>query len=333
MIYDESNLRLAKKIFYTPVQEGMYFTKCKLCGETVIEGSRYEGEPVDSAMHHDCFYATIPERTPKFDLLEYLLNIQESEKPEVIIKKSLLEKLVDKAVDLFPFQHNFFSFGSSSYEEVTVEGFKNVPFFDYRVHCGEFSSYEFNTSDKALKELQRMVECNPNGYVHVHDSRKVGLSDVIYDKIYAVFLPIQVHGNFRVRMHLDTFFPTLKELVISNHKRFRGSESLVVDRGPSALPSRLLENYLNHDNAEYEKVLKDAKQKAKESILSDTKHLSAYKSLIIDFGSVSQIDFQRMVNETGILLENECKNEEEMANLELVNFVRGKIKKLPLVIA
>lgn len=132
MRYSGSDVTLARKIFNTPVQEGLYYTKCKLCGETVVEGSRYLDEPVDDAMHHDCFYVSIPDRTPRFDLTEYLFKVRKSKKPKVVIKKSLLEKLVDESIELFPFQHNFFSFGSCSENEVTIENFESVPFFQVR---------------------------------------------------------------------------------------------------------------------------------------------------------------------------------------------------------
>jgi hypothetical protein len=334
MKYDETNLRLARKVFNSPVQEGLYYTKCKLCGETVIEGSRYRDESVDDAMHHDCFYVTIPDRTPKFDMLDYLLKIGESKNPKIILKKPLLEKLVDKSVELFPFQHNFFFFGSCSEDEMTIEDFESVPFFDYRTSPEEFSRYEFDTSEKALKELRRMASRYPSGYVHTHDSRRIGLSDIIYDKIHSTFLPPKTRDGFRVRMQLNTFYPTLKELVLLNHKRFRDTRPLVIERGSIAVPTFVLENYLNHEQTEYEDVFTTAKQKAKESIVSNTpRYLSAYNSLIRNFGKLSSNDFQRMVKDTGNVLERECQSEEELSRLELVNFVKGKIQELPLVLA
>ena len=334
MRYSENDVRLARKTFNTPVQEGLYYTKCKLCGETVMEGSRYKDEPIDDAMHHDCFYVTIPDRTPKFDLLDYLLRVGKNKKPKVIIKKSLLEKLVDKSVELFPFQHNFFSFGDSSENEITIEDFESVPFFEYRMPSGEFSRYEFDTSEKALEELKRMASRGPNGYIHVHDSRKIGLSDTIYDKFYSALLLPEAHGNFKVRMQLNTFYPTLRELTLLNHSRFKDTKSLVVDVGSTAVPTFVLEKYLSHEDAGYEKAFADAKQKAKENIISNvSRHLSAYTSLIREFGNLSRGNFQKMVEETGSILEKEGRCEEELTSLGLVNFVKGKIQELPLVLA
>jgi hypothetical protein len=334
MRYSEEDVALAQRLFETPIQPGLYFSTCSFCGELAIEGSRYVNEPIEAAMHHDCFVVTIPDRIPKVGPFTSLYQIQDVSVPRVVVTQQTLQRLVSKAVDLFPYQHNFFSLGRISEDEISIDDFIDVPFFRYEMPKGKFSNYEIDNSEPTLKTwLEILKQKIPNGYIHSHDGNDISISDLVYDNIYSKFIPQEFHRSFRIHIQLDTFYPTFKHLVLLHRHELKRGKSLVVSYYSRHLPTKYLYKYIKPRTEKDRKTMETARQLAKETIVNNPeRYLGAYTTIVDSFVTLKNDEINEMLEELGATLSKIIvyKNVE---NSRFIKFIQGKIKQLPLVIS
>lgn len=330
MKYTQENFLLAEKLFSYPIQRGLSFSPCRHCGELVTFGYKHPYQKINEAMHPDCFLVSLSERMPRCGPFASLFQIEEVDKPKVVIKQSVMKKLISAAVDFFPYQHNFFSIGEEMGDKIIINDFVDVPFLKYEMPEGEFSNYGIDDSEEALKKLDEILTKGVTGYIHSHDTGAISVSDALYDCLYWNFLP-ERYRSLRIRGQLDIFWPTFKQLILLNHRRFKGECSLLVQAGKDILPTDNFYRYIRPVSKKDRKIAKAAKESAKNAIISNiSQYFSVYSTILDIFIDLGNSEMGKIIKELNETLSKPILEIKDVANARLTKLIKGRIKELPL---
>lgn len=332
MSYNEGEFAAARRLWETPVEHWLTFFKCAYCGTTGTLGNRLKGE--SSLMHSDCFslyHSKRSEPTP----LDLLMNIEEAGAPKVIFDKNVFNELASSAIVQSPLQYNYFLLGEIDGDSVKVRDFALVPFFTYLREPGTFGEWAFKDDEfgKDYILLERKFDREDDvlvGYLHSHNARTIGQSDLYYEYFYSHILPEDQKENFKAHIQLNTFYPTVRELVLANHKLFSGRKHLIECRGWMDLPTLQFEKYLQAASREHFELFQEAKKTALNNVLSKPEeYMGAYTTIPQVFaGEREDYLFEQLEG----WMNKPLLEVDTFANLELIKRIQGRIKKLPFEI-
>jgi hypothetical protein len=266
--------------------------------------------------HRDCALIYRNEVFSGRRIMSKYLQIKRADAPKVVIHGDAFRKLVGKCVDNFPFQSTKFTLGD--YDNVgqvaKIEDFCNIPVLKTVMPPGELSEWEIDSSASAKAELEKILgDKKINGYVHCHDSLEIGRSDLFYGWFLSDALPGMFHKRIVVHLQLNFFTPAMKELVLLNHRRFNGGRYLIT---PEYSATENLARYLQPETEDDGRLMKEAKDKARRTILSNpSKHISAFSTALAE------------------VMDYDSDKEENLILEELTNRVKGKIRELPLAVS
>lgn len=322
MSYTEQEFGAARALFEKEIERWAMPFNCSYCSYPGMLGYRTQG---DSAfMHPDCFQlhrSEISQKTP----IDLLMDIGQKETPRVYFDKKALHQLIDSAVEKFPLQHNYFLIGDTMDGSVEIKDYIPVPYFVYPREPGTFGSW--SVRDPSDGELEQLNKVNVVGYLHSHNAKLIGHSDLLYESYYSLMLDDDEKNMFNVHVQLDSFHPVLKELTLLNHEQFDGKKPLTGWKGLRWVPTSQLEKYLQDDKGDYFNLLQDAKGKALEKIKSEPQNYVGTYSTILDVvGGERDIALFEGLEQwmgTGNL------SVDAFSDLELIKRIRGKIKQLP----
>ncbi len=327
MKYGEKELLESKRLFSTPHQIDLCHSTCEYCKKPVAVGYRLKGE--EAFMHSDCFildvydkFSEIGHMTP----IDVAYQIESVDAPEVIIKKRVLKRLINEAVNLFPYQHMFLSICNEDDNEIIIEDFVDNPIFTYELPEGKFSNWELDFSHKTPKNFKENVSTKKvNGYIHTHDTKRISLSDLYYDFIYSCFMK-KGDGVF-IHAQLDIFYPALKQLVLLNHEKFDGESPIATFHGSGIRPTKNFDRY-SRPLEEDKRLIETAKKMAKKEIESNiSKYFSVYSSIYDEFICLKPKEANSLFEE--LELDNSL-DDEKIASSRLIRKIKGKIKEFPV---
>lgn len=316
---------------YQLPQKGFFNVPCdyKGCGQVVGHGYRYK----DLTMHPDCFLIHTSEKNTELELYLKDFDIEKSQTPEVVVTSEVLDHLIDLAVEKFPIQNNLFTGGAYSENEIAIYGYIEVPIFKYRM-TKYFSGFKFDFTDfDALVLANILVNTPPNGYIHIHDCRDIGSSDIQYDAIYRMACA-NTHRNLKVRGQLNGFIPVLKQLVLLNHERFKGKKPIADMESSIPVRTEHFLRYFPSKTNEDSEVVRKARSLAKREMKSNIeKYFSIYSAATEAFEPFGIQEISIMCEEVKKVLHSDDSYKiDKLLNTRLVNLLKGRIKQLPFVI-
>jgi len=292
-------------------------SSCVYCGYDIPLGSPFVNYKLEGVRRHlDCAAMHRNEAFYEKRILSRYLRITTAERPKVLIASEVFRKLVKSSIENFPYQSVKFTIGYCDEEIIRIGDFCGMPLLKSVMQPGELSKWEIDKSEQAKRSLEDILkEGRFNGYIHCHDSPDIGISDLFYDWFLSDAIPEGLYGKIAVHVQFDFFNPSMRELILLNHKRFNGSKFLITP-APDYSAEESLTRYLQPQDQEDARLIKEVKDKVRRTILSNSKkHIAAFSTVLTE---VKGYDSDK---------------DEEVIMDGLMELVKGKIRQLPLVIA
>jgi len=289
-------------------------SSCAYCGYDIPLESPFVNYKLEGVRRHpDCAAVHRNEAFSEKRIISRYLRITAVERPKVVIASEVFRRLVKSSIENFPYQSVKFTIGYYDEEVVRIEDFCGMPLLKSVMQPGELSIWEIDKSEQAKRSLEDiLMQGRFNGYIHCHDSPEIGFSDLFYDWFLSDTIPEGFYGRIAVHVQFDFFNPPMRELILLNHKRFNGSRFLIT---PEYSAEGGLARYLQPQDQEDARLIKEAKDKARRAIVSNPqRHIAAFSTVLAD---VKDYD----------------SDKDEKAIMDgLAELVKGKIRQLPLVI-
>lgn len=325
------NVGLAEHLFKATKVTETCLTTCSFCGNTVTYGTKYQHEDPSEYKHPDCFLVSNARKMDKMNVVMAYLGVEEEKTPEVLIKSNVLKRLVDQNVENFPYQNDtFFSTGNLTESEVVIEDFVQIPFIKKKLARREVELH-VKLSEEDVKKLSDILTYKfVNGFLHCHDGSSIGLSDLFYDAMSCQYIPRSYHSFIASRGQLNVYYPTFEKLILLNHERFGGRKPLLMPLGHHQKTTKDFLRYQRLSTSEDRKIVEQAKERAKEAILSDvSNYLGFYTANLEGFSHIDMEELDRMTNDLHALELKSVLEFEEIRNSPFLTLSKGKIKQLP----